>query len=45
MGLVYIAVTTAERHELTQRRYIGDRDRIRRWASQQALDMVRRMLM
>jgi hypothetical protein len=28
-----------------QRRFFGDRDRIRRWASQQALDLVRRMLM
>ena len=32
-------------HEVVQRRFFGDRERVRRWASQQALDMVRRMLM
>ena len=28
-----------------ERRFPGDRERIRRWASQQALDLVRRMVM
>jgi hypothetical protein len=28
-----------------QRRFFGDRERVRRWTSQLALDLVRRMLM
>jgi nicotinamide-nucleotide amidase len=44
-GLVYVAVTNGQKQEVVQRRYPGDRERIRRWASQQALDLVRRMLM
>ena len=45
VGLVYVAVTDGRNQEVVQRRFPGDRERIRRWASQQALDMVRRMLM
>ena len=45
VGLVFVAVTNGHRHDVVQRRYFGDRERVRRWASQQALDMVRRMLM
>lgn len=45
VGLVYVAVTDGQKQEVVQRRFPGDRERIRRWASQQALDMVRRMLM
>lgn len=45
VGLVYVAVTDGRRQEVVQRRFFGDRERIRRWASQQALDLVRRMLM
>src|SRR5664279_4782362 len=45
VGLVYVAVTNGLKQEVVQRRFFGDRDRIRRWASQQALDLVRRMLM
>jgi nicotinamide-nucleotide amidase len=45
VGLVWVAVTDGHKQEVVQRRYPGDRERIRRWASQQALDMVRRMLM
>ena len=45
VGLVYVAVSDGQRNEVTQRRFFGDRERVRRWASQQALDMVRRMLM
>jgi nicotinamide-nucleotide amidase len=44
VGLVYVAVSNGHRHEVVQRRFFGDRERVRRWASQQALDMVRRML-
>ncbi|MBZ5568073.1 MAG: competence/damage-inducible protein A [Acidobacteriia bacterium] len=45
VGLVYIAVADGKRTEVVERRVPGDRDRIRWWATQQALDMVRRMLM
>jgi nicotinamide-nucleotide amidase len=45
VGLVYIAITNGEKHEVIERRFPGDRERIRRWASQQALDMVRRIMM
>jgi len=45
VGLVYVAVTDGQKQEVVQRRFPGDRERIRRWASQQALDLVRRMLM
>ncbi len=45
VGLVYVAVTNGHKEEVVQRRFFGDRDRVRRWASQQALDLVRRMLM
>jgi len=45
VGLVYVAVTNGQKHEVVQRRFPGDRERIRRWSSQQALDLVRRILM
>lgn len=45
VGLVYVAVTNGQKQEVVQRRFPGDRERIRRWASQQALDLVRRILM
>ena len=45
VGLVYIAVSNGHKHDVVQRRFFGDRERVRRWASQQALDMVRKMLM
>jgi nicotinamide-nucleotide amidase len=45
VGLVYIAVSNGQKHEVVERRFPGDRERIRRWASQQALDLVRRILM
>ena len=45
VGLVYVAVTNGHKQEVVQRRFPGDRERIRRWTSQQALDLVRRMLM
>jgi nicotinamide-nucleotide amidase len=45
VGLVYVAVTDGKSEEVVQRRFPGDRERVRRWASQQALDMVRRLLM
>ena len=45
VGLVYVAVSDGKRNEVVQRRFPGDRERIRRWASQQALDLLRRMVM
>ncbi len=45
VGLVFVAVSDGSRHEVVHRRFPGDRERIRRYASQQALDLVRRMVM
>ena len=46
VGLVYHAVADGKGTEVVERRFPpGDRDRIRFWATQQALDMVRRRLM
>jgi nicotinamide-nucleotide amidase len=45
VGTVWIAVSDGTRNETMHRRFPGDRERIRRWASQQALDLVRRMVM
>jgi competence/damage-inducible protein CinA-like protein len=44
IGLVYHALHDGDRTEVIERKFMGDRDRIRRWAAQQALDMVRRRL-
>ena len=45
VGLVFVAVSNGHKNEVVQRRFFGDRDRVRRWASQLALDMVRKILM
>ncbi len=45
VGLVYIAVADNKRTEAVERKFPGDRDRIRWYATQQALDLVRRALM
>jgi nicotinamide-nucleotide amidase len=45
VGLVYIAVTDGKDTEVMEKNFIGDRERVRSWASQQALDMMRRKLM
>jgi nicotinamide-nucleotide amidase len=45
VGLVYIAVSDAEKNEATERTFRGDRTRIREFATQQALDLIRRRLM
>ena len=45
VGLVYIALADGvTKTEVVERKYLGDRDRIRHWASQQALDMIRKKL-
>ena len=45
VGMVCIAFSDGNRTESIDRIFRGDRQRIREWASQQALDMVRRRLM
>ncbi|MGA7340252.1 MAG: competence/damage-inducible protein A [Terracidiphilus sp.] len=45
VGLVHIAVSDAQKTEAMNRTFRGDRQRIREWATQQALDLVRRKLM
>lgn len=45
VGLVHVAVSDAEGIDWVERRFAGDRGGIRYWASQQALDLVRRRLM
>lgn len=45
VGLVFIALADATgKTEVVERKFTGDRDRIRLFATQQALDMVRRKL-
>ena len=44
VGLVYVAVADGKQTEVVERRFGGDREHIRSWASQQALDLVRRKL-
>jgi len=45
VGLVFHALADGNETEVIERTYPGDRDRIRRWATQMALDMVRRKMM
>jgi nicotinamide-nucleotide amidase len=45
VGLVYVAVSDGKRTEVVERQFPGDRERIRVYATQQALDLVRRFLM
>jgi len=44
VGLVYIALADGKKPEVLERKFPGDRDRVRMYASQQALDMIRRKL-
>jgi nicotinamide-nucleotide amidase len=44
VGLVYCAVADSRGNEFTENRFPGTRDRIRLYATQRALDMVRRRL-
>lgn len=41
VGLVYIAVADGERTDILERRFPGDRERVRWWSTTQALDMLR----
>ena len=45
VGLVFHALASEQGTEVMERKFPGDRERIRRFASQHALDMVRRKLM
>lgn len=45
VGLVYFAVSDAHKTDSYNRTFRGDRDRVRQWAAQQALDLVRKRLM
>ena len=45
VGRVYIAVSDAGSTDAFERNFRGDRNRIREWASQHALDLIRRKLM
>lgn len=45
VGLVYIALDDGKETNVCERNFRGDRDRVRWFATQQALDMVRRKLM
>jgi competence/damage-inducible protein CinA-like protein len=45
VGLVYVAVSDGKQTDVIEKRFGGDREHIRSWSSQQALDLVRRRLM
>jgi nicotinamide-nucleotide amidase len=45
VGLVHIAVTDGQSTDAMERVFRGDRQRIREWAAQQALDLLRKRLM
>jgi nicotinamide-nucleotide amidase len=44
VGLVYIALTNGEDTQVKQFRITGDRDRVRLWATQYALEILRHYL-
>jgi nicotinamide-nucleotide amidase len=44
VGLVHIALSDAQKTESIEKNFRGDRTRIREWATQQALDLIRRRL-
>ena len=45
VGLVYIALASEDRTQVEERKFPGDRKRVRWFATQLALDMIRRKLM
>jgi nicotinamide-nucleotide amidase len=45
VGLVFHALSDGVQTEVVERKFIGDRERVRTWATRQALDLVRRKLM
>ena len=44
LGLVYIALSDDQKTEVTEKNFRGDRQRVREWTTQQALDLIRRRL-
>jgi nicotinamide-nucleotide amidase len=44
VGLVHIALSSAEKIESIEKHFRGDRQKIREWTTQQALDLIRRRL-
>jgi nicotinamide-nucleotide amidase len=44
VGLVYLALCDGKKTQVVEKRFSGDRERVRNFATQQALDMVRRRL-
>jgi nicotinamide-nucleotide amidase len=44
VGLVYIALSDQNKTEVMEKTFRGDRQRVREWTSQQALDLIRRRL-
>ena len=44
VGLVHIALSSAEKVESIEKTFRGDRQRVREWTTQQALDLIRRRL-
>ena len=45
VGRVYFAISDAQKTDTFERTFRGSRDRVRQWATQQALDLIRRKLM
>ncbi len=45
VGLVYIGVSDGKKTDCLERTFRGDRQRVREWTSQQALDLLRKRLM
>ena len=45
VGLVYIALAGEEGTQVVERNFLGDRKRIHQFASEQALEMIRRALL
>ncbi len=45
VGLVYVALADGQQTEVIEKRFSGDRERVRWWATQQALEMIRHRLM
>jgi nicotinamide-nucleotide amidase len=45
VGLVHIALSDAQKTESIEKTFRGDRERVREFAAQQALDLIRRRLM
>jgi nicotinamide-nucleotide amidase len=43
-GLVHIALSSAEKIESIEKNFRGDRNRVKDWSTQQALDLLRRRL-